>query len=233
MAGKIVYNKEEQTFLDSLSVGECGAVNVKRIKDNTETNEKWFSIELAERIAGGSSSFNALAFMNPRDGRFSQSGGPRRQWLNGSADMIIQVLPNISQAELDSLQLGVGRVNALVKHPKAGSENRRFQLQIVGMLESNMDSTSWELKPENYDRAKKTAGSGPNARDIKGVNTETGAIEQIFERMVVRTAVKDAEGNWTNEGGWEHEPIAEYVAVEEMSTPPAVEQVFNAVPTLD
>tara|TARA_R110000751_G_scaffold257361_1_gene356775 strand:- start:201 stop:929 length:729 start_codon:yes stop_codon:yes gene_type:complete len=240
---KIVYTQPELTFISSLVVGECGAVNVKRIVDNKETNDKWFSIELAEKLststAGG---FNALAFMNPRDTRFTQSGGlPRRQWLNGSADMIMKVLPSITQAQLDSLQIGIGRVNALVKHPEAGSANRRFKLQIVGILESNMTPDAWELKPENYNRAKKTAGGGPDARDIKGVNEQTGAIEQIFEKVVVQTAVLNTEGVWVNaldaktQLPWEHQMIAEYKLEEETTVAYNTQQVAEAVltPNLD
>jgi hypothetical protein len=229
---RIEYNKEEMAFLNALQVGECGAVNVKRIKDNTETQEKWFSIELAERIGTNSSnSFNALAYMNPRDTRFTQSGGPRRQWLNGSADMIMQVLPNVTQAQLDSLQIGIGRVNALVKHPMAGQDsNRRFKLQIVGLFESQLEDGCWEL--QNYDRAKKTAGSGPNARAIKGLNTETGAIEQIFERMVVRTSIMDEQGVWVNEGGWAHQTIEEYTDQAVTNTVETV-TTATAMPQLD
>ena len=216
---KITYTPEELQFIASLKQGECGAVNVKRINAAKQTpNDKLFSVELAEKLTAGRG-FNVLAAMNPNNDAFNV-GGPRRQWLNCDAAMCTKVF-GVNPTQLDALQLGIGRENVLMKNPSVtgiDGVERFLKLQIRARLQSQLAPTAWELKPENYQNAKKTAGSG--GRDIKGVNKETGEIEQIFEQIIVNTATKDNAGNIVNENNWEHQTIEEYVSTNEMGTPP-------------
>ena len=70
----------------------------------------------------------------------------------------------------------------------------------------------------------KKAGGGPDARLMKGLNKDTGEVEQIYRDTVCQSALRDSEGNFTNEN-WEHILVDEFVE--------APNAVLKAVPTAE
>ena len=100
-----------------------------------------------------------------------------------------------------------------------------LKIQIVERLESNLTPSKIEnylKRPDAKERDMKRAGG--NGRLMKGLNADTGEIEQIYRDTVCQSALKDSEGNFINEN-WEHILVDEFVE--------APNAVLNAVPTAE
>jgi len=231
MAGKIIYTRDEQEFMDSVKTNECGAVSVKRINPFKVTpNIKSYSVELIERIPkDGVNQFNALAYFNPSNPQFTSGGGAQHHWLTVTAEFCNTVF-GVDLQQLDSLQIDIGRI--FIGKPNVSAEmadgtEKFLKIQIVERLESNLTKSKIEnyLKnPEAKVRDMKKAGGGPDARLMKGLNKDTGELEQIYRNTVCQSALRDSEGNFINEN-WEHIRIDEFVE--------APNAVLNAVPTAE
>jgi|19_taG_2_1085344.scaffolds.fasta_scaffold04931_4 hypothetical protein len=228
---KIIYTPDEVAFLASLQDEECGAVNVKRINEISGTTTKLFSVELAQRVSNDNTSgaqINPLAIMNPTT---MSSGRPQRNWLSCDAQMCNTVF-GVDLAQLETLQIGGGRIPILLKNPNHTTDTGVdfwYKVQLIERFESEFTSTAWEMQPENYENAKKTAGSGSTARDMKGLNPKTGKVEQIFRTTTCQAAIKDAQGNLVN-AGWKHHTISEYVDESIAITPTPVLPVIPVAP---
>ena len=51
---------------------------------------------------------------------------------------------------------------------------------------------------------------------IKGMNPETNAVEHVFSRTLLKAATRDENGVYTNENGWSHTEIDEYVSADNL-----------------
>ena len=217
-------------FLASLQEEECGAVNVKRINEISGTTTKLFSVELAQLVPNDGifiGQINPLAIMNPTT---MSSGRPQRNWLSCDAQMCNTVF-GADLAQLETLQIGGGRIPILLKNPNHTDNGVAFwyKVQVIERFESAFAADAWEMQPANYENAKKTAGSGSTSRDMKGLNPKTGNIEQIFRTTTCQAAIKNAEGNLVN-AGWKHHIIPEYVDEGITITPASVIPVIPVAP---
>jgi hypothetical protein len=238
MAGKIIYTRDEQEFMDSVKTNECGAVSVKRIKAFKVTpNIKSYSVELIERIPkDGVNQFNALAYFNPSNPQFTSGGGAQHHWLTVTAEFCNTVF-GVDLQQLDSLQIGIGRIFIgkpnVSAHMPDGTE-KFLKIQIVERLESNLTPSKIQNYLENPDaKTRDMKKAGGNGRLMKGLNADTGEIEQIYRDTVCQSALKDSEGNLINEN-WEHIRIDEFVEAPGVSVEPIQSaETATMAPSLD
>ena len=166
--------------------------------------------------------------MNPT----TMSGGrPQRNWLSCDAQMCNKVF-GVDLAQLETLQVGGGRIPVLLKNPNHTTDTGVafwYKVQLIERFESDFANDAWEMQPANYENAKKTSGNGSDARDIKGLNPKTGAIEQIFRTTTCQAAIKNAEDKLVN-ANWKHHTISEYVEESIAITPTPVIPVIPVAP---
>lgn len=234
---KINYSQEEKDCINGLKDGQVAAVNIKRIKAAKKSpNIKNYSVEIRQRMISEGRGFNLLSYMNPNNPVFQSSSGVRVAWLTVSAEQAVALF-GVNSNELDNLpidggttRLFIGMMNPSFAMPDGST--KFLQLQIVAKLLSEFDATTDNGRYIHQNILTEAKKAGNDGRYIKGLNKDTGEIEYIVERCMVKSStmvddklIKDA---------WNHVEIEEYV--EDNATPaPTVKQAVTTgseLPTL-
>ena len=240
MDNRINYTSKEKELINSLKAGDVAAVNIKRIQPTKKTpNIKNYSVEIRQRMSNvEGSSFNLLSYMNPNNPVFQSSSGVRVSWFPISAEQAVALF-GVNAQELDNLpidkgqtRLFIGKMNPSFNMPDGSV--KYLQLQIVAKLLSEIDPTSTsgtfngQYIHQNVLTTAKKAGA--NGRFIKGLNKDTGEIEHIIERCIVKssTMVNDV----LVKDNWDHQIIEEYVETSVSESAPTAEKgVEQAITT--
>jgi len=208
-------------FVASMPDNECAAITLTRINNDKKTGAKTFQVEFGHKLtdtkvtrASGTNFVQMAQASNPA---FTPSSGCRRHWLNFGEAEVSQYFPQIDKNAIAQLSIRtsssagpgifIGELSPSVQH---NGLQMYFRVCINEVFESN--ATAWELS--NIEKAGKKAGS--TGRFIKGMNPETNAVEHVFSRTLLKAATRDENGVYTNENGWSHTEIDEYVSADNL-----------------
>tara|TARA_B100001094_G_C18196390_1_gene811662 strand:- start:7483 stop:8208 length:726 start_codon:yes stop_codon:yes gene_type:complete len=206
-------------FVANLPENECAAISLTRIKDDKKTGAKTFQIEFGQKLTdtkvSTASGTNFVQLAQASNPSFSPSSGCRRHWLNFMEPELKQYFPNLDMNAVSQLPIRtsssagpgifIGETSPSITH---NGLQKYYRICVNEVFES--DANDYELN--NIEKEAKKAGA--TGRFIKGMNPETNAVEHVFSRTLLKAATRNEDGTYTNENGWKHNEIAEYVAAD-------------------
>ena len=205
-----------ENFLKGLKEGVCAALSIRQVMSSDPTINN-YQLELAERINNGSGGINMLGVLNFSDPRFNNRGA-RRHYTLIKATELLAMFSDLTQADLDALQIGGDPMFLGVKNPSINHLGQELYLKI--RVNETFEGDDWDLS--NIDKAAKKKGKDGDF--IYGNNN--GELAHIFSKTELAAASYNAETEqFENVDEWEHNTIDE--ATEDDINYSPIKQVIN------